>query len=96
MQWQNIIKNGYHGCCMVINRNLLKAVLPFPSKLPMHDMYIGNYAAFNGYKVKFIEDTLLFYRRHNNNVSQSSNKSTRKLIDRIKDRYLILKNVLRV
>ena len=26
-KWQNIIKNGYHGCCMVINRNLLKAVL---------------------------------------------------------------------
>lgn len=95
-KWQNIIKNGYHGCCMVINRKLLSAVLPFPSKLPMHDMYIGNYASFNKYKVKFIEDKLLFYRRHNNNVSQSSNKSSRKLIDRIKDRYLILKTVLRV
>lgn len=95
-KWQNIVKNGYHGCCMVVNRKLLNAILPFPQKLPMHDMYIGNFAAFNKYKVKFIDDKLLFYRRHNNNVSQSSNKSTRKLIDRIKDRYLILKTVLRV
>ena len=92
-KWQNIVKNGYHGCCMVVKRKLLNAVLPFPQKLPMHDMYIGNFAAFNNFKIKFIKEKLLFYRRHENSVSESSNKSKRKLSDRIKDRYIILTNV---
>lgn len=94
-KFQNLIKNGYHGCCMVVNRKLLDSVLPFPKNLPMHDMFIGNFAAFNKFRIKFINEKLLYYRRHDKNVSQSSNKSTRKIFNRIKDRFIILNNVLK-
>lgn len=89
----NLLKNGYVGCCMCFSRKLLNLLLPFPKNLPMHDIYIGNYAAFNGFKVKFISDKLIHYRRHGNNASITGEKSHRKLSDRIADRILVLKAV---
>lgn len=89
----NLIKNGYLGCCMCFSRKLLNPLLPFPKNLPMHDIYIGNYAAFNGFKVKFISDKLIHYRRHGNNASITSEKSHRKLSDRIADRIRILQSI---
>lgn len=89
----NLFKNGYLGCCMCFSRKLLDSFLPFPKNLPMHDIYIGNYAAFNGFKVKFISDKLIHYRRHGDNASITSEKSHRKLSARIADRILILKSI---
>lgn len=89
----NLLKNGYVGCCMCFSRKLLNSLLPFPKNLPMHDIYIGNYAAFNGFKVKFISDKLIHYRRHGNNASITGEKSHRKLSARIADRILVLKSI---
>lgn len=89
----NLFKNGYLGCCMCFSRNLLDSFLPFPKNLPMHDIYIGNYAAFNGFKVKFISEKLIHYRRHGHNASITGEKSHRKLSARIADRILILKSI---
>ena len=92
-KFYNLLKNGYLGCCMCFSKNLLSQFLPFPKKLPMHDIYIGNFAAFNGYRIKFIEDKLIHYRRHGNNASITSEHSHRKLLSRISDRIIILKNI---
>ena len=92
-KFYNLLKNGYLGCCMCFSKKLLNQFLPFPKKLPMHDIYIGNFAAFNGYRIKFIEDKLIHYRRHGNNASITSEHSHRKLISRISDRIIILKNI---
>jgi len=89
----NLLKNGYHGCCMCFSKKLCEALLPFPKKLPMHDSYIGNFAAFNGYKVKFSNEKLIHYRRHNSNASNSSEKSTRPFFSRLKDRIILLKSL---
>lgn len=89
----NLLKNGYVGCCMCFSKKLLNSLLPFPKNLPMHDIYIGNYAAFNGFKVKFISDRLIHYRRHGNNASITGEKSHRKLSDRIADRIRIWKSI---
>ena len=89
----NVIKNGYLGCCMCFNKKLLNVILPFPKKLPMHDIYIGNYAAFNDFKISFIDEKLIHYRRHGNNASITSERSKRSLISRISDRIKILMNI---
>ena len=92
-KFYNLLKNGYLGCCMCFSKKLCEALLPFPKELPMHDIYIGNFAAFNGYRIKFIEDKLIHYRRHGNNASITSEHSHRKLLSRISDRIIILKNI---
>lgn len=92
-KFYNLLKNGYLGCCMCFSKKLLNQFLPFPKKLPMHDIYIGNFAAFNGHRIRFIEDKLIHYRRHGNNASITSEHSHRKLLSRISDRITILKNI---
>lgn len=92
-KFYNLLKNGYLGCCICFSKKLLNSFLPFPKKLPMHDIYIGNFAAFNGYRIKFIEDKLIHYRRHGNNASITGEHSHRKLLSRISDRIIILKNI---
>ena len=90
-RFYNLLKNGYIGCCMCFSKKLLLDLLPFPKKLPMHDIYIGNFASLNDYKVCFTKEKLIHYRRHGGNASPSSERSHRKLSDRINDRMMILK-----
>lgn len=70
----NLWKTRFLGCCMVFKRELLIDCLPFPQKIVAHDYWIGMYALAK-YKVEFIPDMLISYRRHGNNVSPSSEKS---------------------
>ena len=53
---------------MAFRKELLKYVLPFPKKLPMHDQLIGITGEMLG-KVKLIDDQLILYRRHEQNSS---------------------------
>ena len=73
-KWKALIRNPYLGCCMAFNRKVLEKSLPFPASIPMHDIWIGNIAAFN-FKVSFIPEKLIYYRRHGNNVSSASEPS---------------------
>lgn len=65
---KNIWKNSYIGCCMAFRKELLKTVLPFPQKIPMHDQFIGLMAQKKG-NVELIARPLIDYRRHGKNVS---------------------------
>lgn len=65
---KNIWKNSYIGCCMAFRRELLEYALPFPTSGTLHDQWLGLLAEQTG-KVVFIEDKLLHYRRHEENVS---------------------------
>jgi glycosyltransferase involved in cell wall biosynthesis len=66
--WRNVVKNRYTGCCMAFRREVLKAALPFPSGIPMHDQWIGVVARRMG-TVAFLEKPLVFYRRHNQTLT---------------------------
>ena len=66
--YNTVWKNGYTGCCMAFRRNILEASLPFPKDIPMHDIWIGNVAAYK-YNVKFIPDKLILFRRHKETIS---------------------------
>lgn len=73
---QNVITMPFHGCCMAFKRSVLKNALPFPPALPVHDNWIGIlHSIQNRKKIKYIEEPLVFYRQHHNNVSGVSTNS---------------------
>ena len=66
--WENLLKNSYMGCCMAFTSSLKPYILPLPLNAPMHDQYIGLQAEKVG-NVTFIDEPLLLYRQHGNNVT---------------------------
>ena len=91
--YNTVWKNGYTGCCMAFRRNILDASLPFPKNIPMHDIWIGNVAAYK-YKVKFIPDKLIYFRRHENTISCNGKGSKYSMLQQIKFRWNIVKSVV--
>ena len=90
--WQNLIENHYMGCCIAFNRELLSTALPFPNSIPMHDWWIGVVAECCG-TVKFVDEKLILYRRHDSNVSETSNDSKNTFVTKLKWRLIIIKEL---
>ena len=87
---KNFYRSSYLGCCTTFKRELLKDLLPFPSNLYLyHDWWIG-FIADAKYKVKFVDTPCLLYRRHDNNMSSTGNKSKQSLLKRFRDRFQLL------
>lgn len=91
--YNTVWKNGYTGCCMAFRRNVLEASLPFPKDIPMHDIWIGNVAAYK-YNVKFIPDKLIMFRRHNETISCNGKGSKYSMWQQIKFRWSVIKNIV--
>ncbi len=92
---RNIYKNPYRGACMAFKKDLIPFILPFPKKI-MHDAWIGNITQLKNKKIKYINQPLVYYRRHDTNNSQmgtSSNSLFFKLRYRF---YLIIRLLLRM
>lgn len=90
--YNTVWKNGYTGCCMAFRRNILEASLPFPQDIPMHDIWIGNVAAYK-YNVKFIPDKLILFRRHKETISCNGKGSKYSIWQQMKFRWSIIKNI---
>ena len=90
--YNTLCKNGYTGCCMAFNRKVKDAALPFPKDIAMHDIWIGNIAAYK-YKVKFIDDKLIYFRRHTSANSCNGKGSNYSLAKRIAFRWTTIKNI---
>jgi glycosyltransferase involved in cell wall biosynthesis len=88
----NLYKNPYLGCCMAFDKKMLQLSLPFPPKLAMHDIWIGNLAKYYG-KVVYENKSLVKYRRHENNFTKSDSGFS--LYYKIKYRLYILINVIK-
>jgi GT2 family glycosyltransferase len=70
--WRNLFMNHYQGSAMALRSSLLGHVLPFPArKLFLHDAWIGTRNDLMGGGLVFIDEDLLFYRRHGKNASQA-------------------------
>ena len=80
---------------MAFKRKVLDAALPFPAKIPMHDIWIGNVAAFK-FQVMFIPDKLIYYRRHGNNASTASAPTKASLVKQINYRLPIVTALIRL
>lgn len=88
-------RNGYTGCCMAFKREVLSKTLPFPTDIPMHDIWIGNVAAFCG-RLHFIDDRLLLFRRHDTTASCNGKRSNYSLWQKLSFRWHTLKNIVKL
>ena len=77
---KNLWKNSYIGCCMAFRRELLDKALPIPSKIEMHDQWLGILNDFYYKKSYFYHKPLLYYRRHGDNSSAMHRYSFLKML----------------
>lgn len=89
--FKNLFSNRYLGCCMAFNRKILDKALPFPPKLPMHDIWLG-FIAEVFYSSVFIKIPLILHRRHSTNSSSVSQKSEASLLEKISFRWNTIKH----
>lgn len=92
--WNNIINSSYLGCCMAFKRELLNIALPFPQNPVPHDIWIGLMAEWKR-KVIFIDDKLILYRRHENNMSTSGGSSRLSLKIKLTYRFILMSEFLK-
>lgn len=90
---KNFIRNSFVGCCMAFHRRVLERALPFPEKIPAHDLWIG-LVAQKYFRVNFIPTILVDYRRHQQNFSTTGHPSKNSLRKKIKSRYELAKLLL--
>lgn len=74
-------KPNYFGCTMAFSSKLKEIILPFPSFIESHDLWI----AFAGNLLKsnlHIDDISLYHRVHGNNLSITSRTIYKKILSR--------------
>lgn len=84
----NLISNSFIGCCMAFDKSMLPVVLPFPSRLSMHDWWIGLMITAVG-RVHYETTPRILYRRHSANLSNTGGVSNRSLANKILIRIYI-------
>jgi len=91
--WHNFAKTRYVGACMAFNKNVYNAILPFPKnqKLCVHDYWITLLGECC-FRVKLINQPLIKYRRHDNNLTGES--SDRAMHVKIFSRIYALQQIL--
>jgi glycosyltransferase involved in cell wall biosynthesis len=89
---QNLVQNSYMGCCMAFNRKVLNKALPFPENLSAHDQWIGLLAE-RFFKVYFLNEPLVKYRRHSKNFSFTGGKSSFSILKKINHRLTMINNL---
>ena len=90
---KNLVKNSYLGCTMAFNQKILQKSLPFPKDIAMHDWWIGLIAEIYG-KTYFIDEKLIYYRRHGSNASPAGEKSHYSLLQKVSFRLIMIKNLI--
>lgn len=87
---KNIYKNTYIGCCMAFDRKYINKIIPIPNDIEMHDQWIGIIIDKFG-KSYFLDEKLIKYRRHKENVSVIQHYPFKKML---KNRIVLIKNLL--
>ena len=88
------VRNQYLGCCMAFTKAVKDKSLPFPRRIAMHDIWIGNVAAFSS-SVRFIHTPYSLYRRGHHNVTLTSEKSQYSLSKKLQFRLRMAFEVFR-
>lgn len=90
----NLYKINYLGATLAFKASVSKKALPFPSNLAMHDVWIGMLAEITG-ATYYIDEPLIYYRRHDNTASSTGGKSTNSLYTKLKIRIELMLNVFK-
>ena len=97
--FRNLKKNSFMGSAMAFRRRIAAAALPFPRQIAMHDIWIGLLAECMG-RVLFLDERLMYYRRHEKNFTAALHKADNQLSDfkwpyKIKYRFRLLEEVIK-
>jgi glycosyltransferase involved in cell wall biosynthesis len=91
--FKNLIKNSYLGCCMAFTKESMNFFYPFPKVSIPHDIWIGLMNEIYG-RVYFLDEKLVLYRRHDNNLSYSSGTSNFSFWYKMEYRIMLLFAIL--
>lgn len=72
--------NFVQGAASLIRRDFMLKVIPIPEFISFHDYWFGINAA-NGKGIAYLEDSTLFYRQHGSNITNNTNKISKKVKD---------------
>jgi glycosyltransferase involved in cell wall biosynthesis len=86
----NVLKSKYLGCTLAFRSSMRDHFLPIPEDVPMHDMWFGLINDIYG-KTYYIDQPLVAYRRHGNNLSPSVGAP---VAQRLVWRWHLVKNLL--
>ena len=87
--WHNVVKNKYLGCSMAFRRSAANRFLPFPTDIPMHDVWIGCVNSI--YEPPyFLDIALIGYRRHQHNVTPTKRRGLAQILA---SRWYLAKNL---
>ena len=67
-----LVQNYVHGCLMMINRNLVNLMGEYDDRILMHDWWAALIASSCG-EIEHIQQVMMLYRQHGNNVVGSVN-----------------------
>lgn len=82
--FMNMNTNPFFGCCMAIRKDNLKLVIPPDDiRVVSYDTWIGTILSYMNKKILFIDQPLIYYRRHGNNVSFATGKSKNSIFFKI-------------
>lgn len=80
---RNFVRTSpYIGCCMAFNQKVRNVALPFPRQIPMHDFWIAMLSEAK-FRIQFVDEPLLLYRRHATNASATAAKSKNSFVRKI-------------
>lgn len=91
---RNLLKNHYIGATMAFQRKVLNKALPFPKGIYMHDIWLAMVAEIMG-KSYFIEQPLIYYRRHDRNASETGEKSSNSMFKKLSMRVTLINNLIK-
>ena len=90
-----VLRNCFVGCSMSFTQNYKEIFLNIPSNAPMHDWVIGLYASIKK-DIYFDDEVRFLFRRHSANASSTGLDSKQRLMQKFKDRYLLLKSIVKL
>ncbi|BAY12874.1 glycosyltransferase family 2 protein [Calothrix sp. NIES-2098] len=88
----NFIKSKHHGCTLAFRQEMLNFFLPFPTDIPMHDIWIGIVNGIYG-KAFYIDEPLIQHRRHSNNTGRGAFAHAG-ILQMITWRFALAKNIV--
>lgn len=88
---KNFFRNTYHGCLMAFRSELKEKIFPFPKSGCLHDQWIGIIADYYGH-VFFLEEKLMEYKRHENNMSSFERLPISR---QLRDRFYLLLQIIK-
>lgn len=91
--WRNWVRNSVKGSTISISRSILPLSFPIPNGLP-HDHFLGMLIFSGRCRSIRIAEILSAHRIHETNTSATGKKSVRRPLSIVKERILLLYNVM--